>query len=156
VNSGDGFPATGRGSKINLTLWAAPKIKSVALVVVADPLSLEELLPMAAAVTSTGLAKSAPLYSRIRMSGYIARREGHGDDVSICSRCSYILGAVDGLCVTRGYRQQITGTGTCPVGKRLKISDSVQSVGFQAGVVLSAGTLFPLGKVQDLAGQQVR
>lgn len=42
---------------------------------VADPLLLVPLLPMAAAVTSTGLAKSAPLYSRIRMSGYIAGGE---------------------------------------------------------------------------------
>ena len=47
----------------------APKIRSVALVVVAEPLLLLALLPVAAAVTSTGLFGSAPLYSRIRMSG---------------------------------------------------------------------------------------
>jgi hypothetical protein len=50
----------------------APKIRSVALVVVAEPLLLVALLPEFAAVTSTGLLGSAPLYSSIRMSGYVA------------------------------------------------------------------------------------
>jgi hypothetical protein len=47
----------------------APNSRSVGLVVVADPLLLAVLLPLLAAVTSTGLFGSAPLYSRIRMSG---------------------------------------------------------------------------------------
>jgi hypothetical protein len=50
----------------------APKIRSVAFVVVAEPLLLVALLPEFAAVTSTGLLGSAPLYSSIRMSGYAA------------------------------------------------------------------------------------
>jgi hypothetical protein len=53
----------------------APKSKSVALVVVTAPLLAVALLPEAAAVTSTGLFGSAPLYSRIRMSGYAAAVE---------------------------------------------------------------------------------
>jgi hypothetical protein len=53
----------------------APKSRSVALVVVTAPLLLLALLPEAAAVTSTGLPVSAPLYSRIRMSGYTAAME---------------------------------------------------------------------------------
>jgi hypothetical protein len=53
----------------------APKIKSVALVVVADPLLLVALLPLLAAVTSTGLLGSAPVYSRMRMSGSAAAAE---------------------------------------------------------------------------------
>jgi hypothetical protein len=40
--------------------------------VVAEPLLLVALLPEFAAVTSTGLVGSAPLYSRMRMSGYTA------------------------------------------------------------------------------------
>ena len=50
----------------------AAKIRSVALVVVAGPLLLVVLFPKFAAVTSTGLLVSAPLYSRIRMSGDFA------------------------------------------------------------------------------------
>jgi hypothetical protein len=53
----------------------APKSRSVALVVVTAPLLLVALLPEAAAVTSTGLVGSAPLYSRIRMSGNAAAAE---------------------------------------------------------------------------------
>ena len=53
----------------------APKIRSVALVVVAEPLLLVALLPLLEAVTSTGLFGSVPLYSRIRMSGYAATAE---------------------------------------------------------------------------------
>jgi hypothetical protein len=45
------------------------------LVVVADPLLLVVLLPLLAAVTSTGLLGSAPWYSRSRMSGYAAALE---------------------------------------------------------------------------------
>ena len=50
----------------------APKMRSVGFVVVADPLLVVPPFPVAADVTSTGLAKSAPLYSRIRMSGNAA------------------------------------------------------------------------------------
>ena len=53
----------------------APKSRSVGLVVVAAPLLLVVLLPLLAAVTSTGLFGSAPLYSRIRMSGAAAAVE---------------------------------------------------------------------------------
>jgi hypothetical protein len=45
------------------------------LVVVTDPLLLERLLPLLAAVTSTGSFGSAPLYSTIRISGYAAAGE---------------------------------------------------------------------------------
>jgi hypothetical protein len=45
------------------------------LVVVAEPLLLVALVPLLAAVTSTGLTGSAPLYSRIRMSGKTAAVE---------------------------------------------------------------------------------
>jgi hypothetical protein len=48
----------------------APNNKSVAAVVVTDPLLLFVLVPVLAAVTSTGLLTSAPLYSRMRISGY--------------------------------------------------------------------------------------
>ncbi|MGB7759243.1 MAG: hypothetical protein WBL61_05410 [Bryobacteraceae bacterium] len=50
----------------------ALKIRSVALVVFAAPLLLIALLPEFALVTSTGLLGSAPLYSRMRMSGDVA------------------------------------------------------------------------------------
>ena len=44
----------------------APKINSLADVVVAEPLLALVPLPAAAAVTSSGLVVSSPLYSRIR------------------------------------------------------------------------------------------
>jgi hypothetical protein len=50
-------------------------MRSVAFVVVAGPLLLLVLLPLAAATASTGLARSAPLYSKMRMSGYAAAPE---------------------------------------------------------------------------------
>jgi uncharacterized membrane protein len=50
----------------------APTKRSAALLVVTVPLLVVELLPEAAATTSTGLVGSIPLYSRIRMSGYVA------------------------------------------------------------------------------------
>jgi hypothetical protein len=53
----------------------APKIRSVGFVVVPNPLLLVVLLPLLAATTSTGLLASAPLYSRIRISGYAAATE---------------------------------------------------------------------------------
>jgi hypothetical protein len=53
----------------------APKMRSVAFVVVADPLFVDVLLPLPADVTSTGFVVSAPLYSRIRMSGNAAATE---------------------------------------------------------------------------------
>ena len=63
------------GPLVMVATMLAPKIKSVAFVVVAEPLLLVVLLPLFAAVTSTGLFGSAPLYSRIRMSGYAAAVE---------------------------------------------------------------------------------
>src|SRR6266404_1468524 len=50
----------------------AHRIKSLALVVVDDPLCVGEFEPSAAATTSTWLLRSAPLYSKIRTSGYPA------------------------------------------------------------------------------------
>ena len=60
------------GPLVTLVTMFAPKIRSVAFVVVAEPLLLVVLLPVFAAVTSTGVFGSAPLYSRMRMSGYAA------------------------------------------------------------------------------------
>ena len=57
------------GPAVNVATVLAPKMRSVALVVVAGPLLLAPLLPLAPAVTSTGLLGCAPLYSKIRMSG---------------------------------------------------------------------------------------
>src|ERR1700722_17393751 len=54
---------------------SAPNSRSVGLVVVAEPLLAVALLPLAAAVTSTGLLGSAPLYSVMRMSGNAAAAE---------------------------------------------------------------------------------
>jgi hypothetical protein len=53
----------------------APNSRSAALVVVTAPLLLVPLVPVLAAVTSTGEFVSAPLYSRIRMSGNAAAGE---------------------------------------------------------------------------------
>jgi hypothetical protein len=50
----------------------APKIRSLALPVVAAPLSLVVPVPEAPAVTSTGEVVSMPPYSKIRMSGNCA------------------------------------------------------------------------------------
>jgi hypothetical protein len=50
----------------------APKSRSLALRVVAAPLSAAALLPVAVASTSNGLAGSNPLYSKMRMSGALA------------------------------------------------------------------------------------
>ncbi len=63
------------GPVVPVATMLAPKIRSAAVVVVAAPLLLDVLLPAAAAVTSTGFAVSAPLYSRMRMSGKAAAGE---------------------------------------------------------------------------------
>ena len=63
------------GPRVEPVTVLAPKIRSVGLVVVAVPLLLVLVLPLAAAVTSTGLFVSAPLYSRIRISGNAAPLE---------------------------------------------------------------------------------
>jgi hypothetical protein len=63
------------GPVVAFTTMFAPKSRSVAFVVVTDPLLLVVLLPVLAAVTSTGMFGSAPLYSKIRMSGYTAALE---------------------------------------------------------------------------------
>ncbi len=47
----------------------APTSKSLALVVVANPLSLVVPVPLATAVTSNGLVVLMPLYSAMRRSG---------------------------------------------------------------------------------------
>src|SRR3984893_4421450 len=57
---------------VAVTVRSAPKISSLAKVVVAAPLLAEALLPVAAAVTSSGLLVSMPLYSRMRISAYAA------------------------------------------------------------------------------------
>src|ERR1700679_825634 len=48
---------------VRLATMLAPKTRSVGLVVVAAALLLLALLPLPAAVTSTGMFRSAPLYS---------------------------------------------------------------------------------------------
>jgi hypothetical protein len=53
----------------------APTRRSLALVVVAGPLSDVAAVPVAAATTSTGLLRAMPEYSRIRMSTHCAVRE---------------------------------------------------------------------------------
>src|SRR5271167_4063052 len=60
------------GPLVKVATMFAPKIRSVGFVLVADPLLLVALLPVFAAITSTGLLGSAPLYSRMRISGYAA------------------------------------------------------------------------------------
>src|SRR5262245_50606007 len=50
----------------------APTISALALVVVAAPLSLDALLPLAPMTTSTGFTGSMPRYSAIRMSAKAA------------------------------------------------------------------------------------
>jgi hypothetical protein len=88
-----------------------------------------------------------PVRGEMGSSQYRERREGHGDDVSICSRCSDILGVVDGLYdIRRSYRNRSPVPELCPVGKRFEISDNVQSVGFKAGDALPAGTFSPWAK----------
>ena len=53
----------------------APTSRSVALVVTVGPLLLVALLPTAAALMSTGVVESMPLYSTMRTSGYLAAGE---------------------------------------------------------------------------------
>src|ERR1700733_6179072 len=53
----------------------APTIRSDAFVVVAAPLLLVALVPVAAAVTSTGVDVLMPEYSRMRISGKAAEGE---------------------------------------------------------------------------------
>src|SRR6516165_7112733 len=71
----------------------APKIRSAAFVVVAEPLLLVALLPELAAVISTGLLGSAPLYSRMRMSGYDAAPEKFTVTVFVPAVAAAMLGA---------------------------------------------------------------
>ena len=77
----------------------APKIRSVGLVVVADPLLLLVLLPEPATAMSTGLLRSAPLYSKIRTSGRRrSRRERTVTEFSACGSSRDVLGVIDRLC----------------------------------------------------------
>ena len=86
------------GPLVMLVTMFAPKIRSVALVVVAAPLLLRLPFPLLAAVTSTGLLGSAPLYSRIRMSGYAAAVENvNRDDICASGGSGDIFGVIDGL-----------------------------------------------------------
>jgi hypothetical protein len=57
-----------------VTVFAANS-RLVALAVFTGPLLLIVPLPLCAAVPSTGLERSAPRYSRIRISGYTAAAE---------------------------------------------------------------------------------
>ncbi|PYV79929.1 MAG: hypothetical protein DMG96_02315 [Acidobacteria bacterium] len=63
------------GPLVAVTTVFAPNMRSVAFVVVAEPLLLIPLFPLPAATTSSGLARSAPLYSKMRMSGNAAAPE---------------------------------------------------------------------------------
>ncbi len=86
------------GPLVMLVTIFAPKSRSFALVVVTAPLLLDVLLPVFAAVTSTGLLGSAPLYSRIRMSAYVAAvRECDRNGISTrCCGCD-VLRVIDRL-----------------------------------------------------------
>ena len=81
------------GPLVMVVTMLAPKIRSVGLVVVAEPLLLELLLPEAAAVTSTGLLRSAPLYSRMRMSGQTAALENFTLTLLVPAPAATIFGA---------------------------------------------------------------
>ncbi len=54
---------------VRVSTMLAPTSRSFALVVVTAPLFVVAVLPVAAAVTSSGFVGSRPLYSRMRMSG---------------------------------------------------------------------------------------
>jgi hypothetical protein len=55
-----------------LVVMLAPKIKSLAFVVLTAPLFAVLPVPIAPAVTSTGPVVASPLYSKIRISTYMA------------------------------------------------------------------------------------
>jgi hypothetical protein len=57
---------------VSVMIQLAPTSKSVALVVVTEPLLLVALLPVAAVLMSRGAAVFTPLYSRMRTSGKAA------------------------------------------------------------------------------------
>src|SRR5216117_4144960 len=61
--------------RVKLLTILALKRRSVGLVVVTDPLLLVVAVPAAPTATSTGFARSAPVYSRMRMSGKGAAAE---------------------------------------------------------------------------------
>jgi hypothetical protein len=60
------------GPVVEVCTRLAANRRSLTFVVVAAALVLDALLPVLAETTSTGILGSAPLYSRIRMSGYAA------------------------------------------------------------------------------------
>jgi hypothetical protein len=60
------------GPAVEVSTLLAPKIRSVAFVVVTAPLLLVALLPVAAPKTSTGAPVSIPLYSKTRTSAAFA------------------------------------------------------------------------------------
>ena len=63
------------GEAVEVPTMFAAKSRSVGLVVITDPLLLVVLLPVLPADVSTGLFRSAPLYSTIRISGVCAATE---------------------------------------------------------------------------------
>src|ERR1700675_2109488 len=63
------------GEAVKVPTVFAANSRSVGLVVVAEPLLLVVLLPVLPTDVSTGLFRSAPLYSRIRISGRCAATE---------------------------------------------------------------------------------
>ncbi len=58
------------GPVVSISTRFAPTRSAVVLVVVMAPLSLELLLPLAAAAASSALTGSMPRYSAIRISGW--------------------------------------------------------------------------------------
>ncbi len=60
------------GALVNVATMLAAKSRSLALVVATAAVLLVALEPVRAAVTSTGLTVSMPLYSRMRISAYWA------------------------------------------------------------------------------------
>ena len=60
------------GALVRVPTVLAAKSRSLALVVVTAAVLLLALLPVPVAVTSTGAVTSAPLYSRMRISGKAA------------------------------------------------------------------------------------
>jgi hypothetical protein len=60
------------GPAVDVVTMFPPSNRSMALVVITVPELLDPLIPAEAAVTSTGLAESIPLYSKTRMFGYAA------------------------------------------------------------------------------------
>ena len=63
------------GPLVEVRTRFAPNSKSIGLVVLTNPLLLVPLLPVLVALTSTGVVRSAPLYSNTLTSAYLAAVE---------------------------------------------------------------------------------